>query len=186
MQEMDGVECLYQSTSTDCWTSQQTKGYMTATAHFINAQWQLRSRVLSTMLVEGSDTTHNLRSGMQKVFQAWNISEKVKTITSNSSPNVKAVVELLQGRLQPCFTHTLNLAVKDAIRNLEDVFATQNVTWRIILLCSTALCSRLISLNEELMTTESLLYAISTKQVGSTCMQCTIKDKMGPLYNVFT
>ena len=104
-------------------TSRQTKGYMTVTAHFTNYQWQLRSRVLSTTLVEGSDTAHNLASGVQKVFQARDISEKVKTITSDNSPNVKAAVELLQVRLQPCFTHWLNLAVKDAIRNLEDVCA---------------------------------------------------------------
>ena len=112
------------------------KGYMTATLHFINAQWQLRSRVLSTSttLVEGSDDAQNLASGM---FQARGISEKVKTITSDNSPNVKAAVELLQ--VKPCFTHTLNLAMKDVIRNLDDVFATPNVKWRILLLCGTAL-----------------------------------------------
>ena len=98
MQEMYGVEFLYhyQSTTTDCLTSRQTKGYMTVTLHFINAQWQLRSRVLSTCtcttLVEGSDDAQNLAPGMQKVFQARSISEKVKTITSDNSPNVKAAV----------------------------------------------------------------------------------------------
>ena len=55
--------------------------------------------------MEGSDTAHNFASGMQKVFQARGISEKVKTITSDDSPNVKAAVELLRVRLQPCFTH---------------------------------------------------------------------------------
>ena len=142
MQEMDGVEYLYyyQSTTTDCWTSQQTKGYMTVTLHFINAQWQLRSRVLSTSTTQvgGSDDAQNLAPGMQKVFQARGISEKVKTITSDNSPNVKAAVELLQ--VKPCFTHTLNLATKDVIiRTLDDVFATPNVKWRILLLCDTAL-----------------------------------------------
>ena len=40
MQEMDAVEYLYhyQSTTTDCWTLQERKGYMTVTLHFINAQ----------------------------------------------------------------------------------------------------------------------------------------------------
>ena len=141
MQEMDGVEYLYhyQSTTTDCWTSQQTKGYMTVTLHFINAQWQLRSKVLSTSTtqVEGSDDAQNLAPGMQKVFQARGISEKVKTITSDNSPNVKAGVELLQ--VKPCFTHTLSLVMKDVIRNLDDVFAKPNLKWRKLLLCGTAL-----------------------------------------------
>ena len=140
MQEMDGVEYLYhyQSTTTDCWISQQTKGYMTVTLHFINAQWQLRSRVLSTSTtqVEGSEDAQNPAPGMQKVFQARGISEKVKTITSDNSPNVKAAVELLQ--VKPCFTHTLNLAMKD-VMYLDDVFATPNVKWRILLLCGKAL-----------------------------------------------
>ena len=59
---------------------------MTVTLHFINAQWQLRSKVLSTSttLVEGSDDAQNLALGMQKVFQARGISEKVKTITSDN------------------------------------------------------------------------------------------------------
>ena len=65
MQEMDGVEYLYhyQSTTTDCWTSRQTKGYMTVTLHIINAPWQLRSRVLSTSttLVEGSELQTTLK-----------------------------------------------------------------------------------------------------------------------------
>ena len=74
--------------------------------------------------MEGSDTAHNLASGMQKVFQARGISGKVKTITPDNSPNVKAAVELLQVWLQPCFTLTSNLAVKDAMCNLDDVFAT--------------------------------------------------------------
>ena len=124
MQEMDGVE--YITITTDCWTSRQTEGYMTVTAHFINTQWQLRSRVLSTALVEGSHIAQKLASAMQKVFQAWGINEKVETITTDNAANVKAAVELLQVRQQPCFAHTLNLAVKDAIRNTEDVFAAKS------------------------------------------------------------
>ena len=42
------------------------------------------------------------------------------------------------------------------------------------------LCLGLIYLNGELMITGSLLRATSTKQVGSTCMQCTIKGSNGP------
>ena len=151
----------------------------------IYAQWQLRSRVLSTSTtqVEGSEDAQNPAPGMQKVFQARGISEKVKTITSDNSPNVKAAVELLQ--VKPCFTHTLNLAMKD-VMYLDDVFATPNVKWRILLLCGLStfvikenkLCSGLIYLNGELMITGS----ISSKQVDSTCKQCTIKDQMGQLY----
>ena len=105
---------------------------MTVTVHFINAQWQLPSRVLPASLVEGSDTAQNLASGSQKGFQARGISEKIKTITSDNPPNTKAALELQQ--VKPCFTHTLNLAVKDAIRYLDDLFATPNIKRRIILL----------------------------------------------------
>ena len=162
---------------------------MTVTLHFINAQWQLRSKVLSTSTtqVEGSDDAQNLAPGMQKVFQARGISEKVKTITSDNSPNVKAAVELLQ--VKPCFTHTLNLAMKDVIRNLDDVFATPNVKWRILLLCGTALLllKKKTLFRTNLFKWQADDYRISVicnifKQVDSTCKQCTIQDQMGPLY----
>ena len=72
------------------------------------------------MLVEGSDTAHNLATGMQKVFQARGISEKVKAITSDNASNVKAAVKLLQVRLQPCFEHTLNFDV-----NVKTLYESQ-------------------------------------------------------------
>ena len=138
MQEMDGVEYVYhyQSTTTDCWTSRQTKGYMTVTLHFYKCA--VAAPFKSTVYSYYAGGRFRRRSkSRQKVFQALGISEKVKTITSDNSPNVKAAVELLQVKL--CFTHTLNLAMKDVIRNLDDMFATPNVKWRILLLCGTAL-----------------------------------------------
>ena len=100
MQEMDGVD--YITITIDCWTSRQAEGYMTGTAHFINAQCQLRTTVLSTALVEGADTAQKLACAMHQVFQALGINEKVKTITTDNASNVKAAVELLQVRHQPC------------------------------------------------------------------------------------
>ena len=123
LQEMEAVE--YVSISTDFWTSRQAEGYMTLTAHFVNTQWKLCSRVLSTTLVEGSYTAENLASVMRHVFQTWGISKKVTTVTTDNTANVSAAVELLQVTHQACFAHTLNLAVKEAIQNAEDVFAAK-------------------------------------------------------------
>ena len=108
------------------------RGLHDSNCTFINTQWQLRSRVRSTALVEGSHTAQKLASAMQQVFQVWGIHEKVKTISTDTAANVKAAVELLQVRHQLCFAHTLNLAVKDAIRNTEDVFAAKSKVKNIV------------------------------------------------------
>ena len=123
MQEMDGVEYLYhyQSTTTDKRLHDSKFAFYKCA---IAAPFKSRLLSTRTTLVEGSDDAQNLAPGMHKGFQARGISEKVKTITSDNSSNVKAAVGLLQ--VKPCFRHTLNLAMKDVIR-LDDVFATPNI-----------------------------------------------------------
>ena len=124
MQEVEEVE--YISITVDCWTSQQTETYMTVTAHFVNTHWKLRSRVLCTTLVEGSHTSENLASVLGQVFQTWGISNKVTTVTTDSTTNLELAVELLQVGHQTCFAHTLNIAVNDAIQNTKDIFAVKS------------------------------------------------------------
>ena len=71
-------------------------------------------------------------------------------------------MELLQ--VKPCFTHTLNLAMTDVIRNLDDVFVTPNVNkentiivrYNTFVIKENGLYSGLIYLNGELMITGSL------------------------------
>ncbi|KAK3731599.1 hypothetical protein RRG08_007678 [Elysia crispata] len=110
VREMEDMD--HMSITTDCWIFREMEGYMTIIAHFINAEWKLRSGVLSTTMVIG--IAHWQEACV--CLEASGISKKVTTIVTNNAANVKAAVELLKVRNQPCFDHTLNLIVKDAIR----------------------------------------------------------------------
>ena len=100
---------------------------MTVTIHFIDMDCQLKSRVLSTSILEGSHTGERISSALRDPFSAWGIQDKVTTIVTDNAANVKNAVALLGIRHQPCFAHTLNLAVKEAIRKTPDVFAVKNM-----------------------------------------------------------
>ncbi|GFO49234.1 Zinc finger bed domain-containing protein 4 [Plakobranchus ocellatus] len=100
--------------------------------HNCHGPLRLRSTVLSTTVVEGSHTSEKLSSALKQVFEAWVISKKVTTIVTDNSANVKAAVEILKVRHQPCFAHTLNLTVKDAIRRTENVFNAKNQVKNIV------------------------------------------------------
>ena len=118
--------------TTDCWTSRQVEAYMTVTVHFIDMDWQLESRVLPTSILEGSHTGERISSALRDLFSAWGIQDKVTTIVTDNAANVKNAVALLGIRHQPCFAHTLNFAVKEAIRKTPDVFAAKNKVKNIV------------------------------------------------------
>ena len=114
------------SVTTDCWTSRTVDPYMTVTVHFVDQNWQINSRVLSTTKVEGSHTGEKIADELRGVFKTWDIEDKVTTIVTDNAANVKNAVERLKTRHQACFAHTLNLVVNDSIRRTPDVFEAKN------------------------------------------------------------
>ena len=121
---MQGVKHV--SITTDCWTSRAVESFMTVTVHFITGDWQLQSRVLTTMALRGSHTAEKLSSSLRDVFAAWGILEKVTTCVTDNAANIVSAVGMLKLRHQPCFAHTLNLAVKDSIKKTDDIFTAKN------------------------------------------------------------
>lgn len=106
---------------------------MTVTVHFIDPEWRLHSRVLSTNTLEGSHTGEQIASALRDVFSKWGIERKVTTLVTDNAANVKNAVELLKIRHQPCFAHTLNLVVIGSISKTPDVFATKTKVKNIVI-----------------------------------------------------
>ncbi|GFR88462.1 zinc finger BED domain-containing protein 4 [Elysia marginata] len=119
-------EVKHVSIATDCWKSRAAESFITVTVHFITKDWQLQSRVLSTMALQAPHTADNLSSTLRDVFAEWGISDKVTTCVTDNAANIALAVEKLKLRHQPCFAHTLNLAVKESIRKTADVLAAIN------------------------------------------------------------
>ncbi|GFR76802.1 zinc finger BED domain-containing protein 1 [Elysia marginata] len=82
--------------TTDEWTSRTTKGYMAVTAHFINNNMTLQSRVLETRRITSSVTLENIKDELNHVMDSWGIQEKVFAIVTDNAANMKSAINLLK------------------------------------------------------------------------------------------
>ena len=125
-------EIKYCSITTDLWTSCQTIGYITVTCHFISSDWKLISVVLSTINVTGDHTAENIAEELKQITDEWNISEKLVASVTDNGANMVAGIRLNGWKHLPCFAHTLNLVVQDAIRSDSKVSAIKEKCKKIV------------------------------------------------------
>ncbi|KAH1254685.1 Zinc finger BED domain-containing protein RICESLEEPER 2 [Glycine max] len=118
----------------DMWTaSNQNKGYMTITAHFIDNNWNLQSQLMRFMYVPTPHTAEVLVEIIIEHFFEWNLNRKVSTITvDNCNTNDVMIPKILSkfGRSlfilggtyfhMRCCANILNLIVKDGMSIIHD------------------------------------------------------------------
>lgn len=115
-------EAKYVSLTTDLWTSRKTQGFITVTTHFISPEWELKSMVLETPRMSKSHTAENIAEEISRVCNKWNIKEKVCSVVTDNAANMSsAITHHLKLRHLPCFAHTLNLVVSDAIKHAASI-----------------------------------------------------------------
>ncbi|KAL6558272.1 hypothetical protein OROMI_018622 [Orobanche minor] len=86
LSKVSGRICL----TCDMWTSCQTDGYLCLTAHFVDSNWKLSSKVLNFVNVESPHTGKAMYSVVVKLLQEWGIENKTLSITlDNASSNDK-------------------------------------------------------------------------------------------------
>ena len=112
--ELGSVE--YVALTTDHWTSHALDSYLGVTAHFVNQDWELVARVLTTKEVRERHTAVNVADDLRTVIEEWNLAPKVAGITTDNARNMVAAVALLPWARVPCFAHTLQLAVKEGLK----------------------------------------------------------------------
>ncbi|KAF2288550.1 hypothetical protein GH714_008421 [Hevea brasiliensis] len=66
---------------TDMWTSNQKKGYMSITAHYIDDAWVLKNCILRFVYAPMPHTKEELARHLMDAFTKWNIEKKISTIT---------------------------------------------------------------------------------------------------------
>lgn len=110
----------YIALTTDLWTSDSSKSYITLTIHF-NYDGKFKTLTLSTREVKDAHTSENLAREMKDILETeWNILDKIICVTTDNAANIKkAVVDILKKRHCSCAAHTLNLVVQDTIKDNE-------------------------------------------------------------------
>ncbi|KAG6516028.1 hypothetical protein ZIOFF_026475 [Zingiber officinale] len=111
--------------TTDMWTtSNQKRGFMAITSHFIDVSWKLQSQlVLANALVD--------------CLLDWNLDRKLSILTVDNCTTNDAMIELILDKLPPsslilegklfhmrCCAHILNLVVRDGLELISDSIKT--------------------------------------------------------------
>ena len=108
------MEGRHVAITTDMWTSVANIGYITVTAHFITDDWKLECHVLGTRHVDNRHTGVNLALEIAKLTKEFKIKEVV-CITTDNARNIQVAARESELFRVPCFAHTVQLAVSDAI-----------------------------------------------------------------------
>uniref|UniRef100_H2ZY22 HAT C-terminal dimerisation domain-containing protein n=1 Tax=Latimeria chalumnae TaxID=7897 RepID=H2ZY22_LATCH len=130
--------------TTDSWTALNTESYVTITCHFIR-QWKMESVALQTHAMPKRHTAENLADMLNTAAETWNLKGKITAcVHDNTSNIVLANTALLKWESNPCFAHTLQLAI-------NDVFKVSSIN------CVVGAASRLIShFNHSMVATQAL------------------------------
>ena len=65
----------YYSATTDLWSSEGMKPYLSYTIHYID-NWEMKSRCLQTMFMPQDHTGENLADAMRSTLETWGLEEE--------------------------------------------------------------------------------------------------------------
>ena len=118
----------------DCWTSNQNIGYMCLTAHYLDSNWILQTKVINFLHLVTPHTGLVISDSIFASLVDQRIENKIITITldsTSSNPAVRHLNEpfnlkgnlLFNGRIfhVRCTAHILNLLVQDGLAVIEPI-----------------------------------------------------------------
>lgn len=85
--ELSTIDQMY--ATIDLWTSRSMVGFMGMTVHFIDANYNLKSRVLTCEKIEGRHTAENIAMLYDHVTTRYNITGKIAKVVSDNASSMK-------------------------------------------------------------------------------------------------
>ncbi|KAM4584791.1 E3 SUMO-protein ligase ZBED1-like [Odontesthes bonariensis] len=91
--------------------------YVTATAHWINDDWEIINSVLQTKELKVSHTAENVSQCLTDILDVYGLKREsvISVTTDNASNYVNAIEKHLEMVNIPCVAHTINLAVRKGL-----------------------------------------------------------------------
>ncbi|KAH9667548.1 BED-type domain-containing protein [Citrus sinensis] len=119
--------------TTDMWTaSNQKKGYMVITAHYIDSSWVLRSRIMRFIYVPAPHSAEVMCNELYDCLMDWNIDRKLSSVIADNCTANDSMIALLLGKFSTssmimggkffhmrCCAHILNLIVRDGLSVIQ-------------------------------------------------------------------
>ena len=117
------------SFTSDGWTANTSNiSFLSFTAHWINENYKQESAIIRVVPFNESHNSSNISEILQDAMNQFEIpSNKVHVILRDNAANMAAGVDLAGFQSIPCFLHTLQLVLNDAIfeqRYVKDIIAT--------------------------------------------------------------
>ena len=114
-QQIEGINRF--AITTDIWTSRAHHSYIGTTVHYVDAAYNLQSHMLGTCEFSDSHTAVNIAEELQQILQDWKLpTDCLSAATTDNGRNIAMAMEILGWPHMPCFSHTLQLAVEDAMK----------------------------------------------------------------------
>lgn len=107
--------------TTDGWTSFNSQSFFAFTAHYLNENTEICSKMLGCIEFSNKHTAENLSALIKDQCREWGINNKIAAVVTDNAYNIVAAIKLCQWRHVPCYAHTLNLIVKAGIKPVEDL-----------------------------------------------------------------
>jgi len=112
--------------TTGVWTdTTNTKSYLGMTVHFLSlCKLKLESVTLGVLELGERHTSANIVGWLNDILRTWGIDKhQVFLVVTDNGANIKNAVYECFGKDKhlPCFAHTLNLVVEDALDHTEDI-----------------------------------------------------------------
>ena len=110
--------------TTYIWTSRHNQAYTGLTIHYVNDRYDLQTQLLETVEFPDSHTGVNISEELKAILDEWGLAhDNLSAVTTDNGTNIVSTMELLQWSRMPCFSHTLQLAVKVVLK-LPEVSCT--------------------------------------------------------------
>lgn len=97
------------------------RSYNTYTYHYIDDDWNLKSTVLKTSLMESAHTAQNICDDYQRVIKEHAIQDKKVIKVTDSAANMVCACTWIGGHRVPCIAHKTNLLVQKDMMQDESI-----------------------------------------------------------------